>query len=214
MEIWLKKDSKKIQLPVLPESYEISVSHNNQVVNINSLGDINLHGNVGLKSITLSSFFPKRKYYFNACNHKKPYYYVELLEKWKNSGYIRLVITDTPVNMLCTIDTFTFGESGGNGDVNYTLELTEYRIIGADSKKKPSVDKNTTKVTKADSKRETKSVKSTKYTVKQGDTLTGIAKKITGSSSNWRAIYNQNKSVIGDNPDYIKPGMELTIKVD
>lgn len=213
MEIWLKKDNSSIQLPVLPESFEISSSQNNQVVNINSLGDINLHGNTGLKTITLSSFFPSQKYYFNACKHKKPYKYVETLDKWKNSGYVRLIITGV-INMLCTIDTFTYGESDGNGDVNYTLELTEYKTIKAKSTKKTTPSKNTTKITTAKTSRETKTIKSTKYTVKKGDTLTAIAKKITGSSSNWRAIYNQNKKVIGDNPNYIRPGMELTIKVD
>lgn len=48
------------------------------------------------------------------------------------------------------------------------------------------------------------------YTVKSGDTLSGIARKLTGST-NWKTIYEQNKSVIGSNPNMIKPGQVLTI---
>ena len=48
------------------------------------------------------------------------------------------------------------------------------------------------------------------YTVVSGDTLSGIARKLTGST-NWRTIYEQNKGVIGSNPNMIKPGQVLTI---
>ena len=47
------------------------------------------------------------------------------------------------------------------------------------------------------------------YTVKKGDTLTSIAKKY---NTTWQKIYEDNKSVIGDNPNIIKPKMKLVIK--
>lgn len=48
-----------------------------------------------------------------------------------------------------------------------------------------------------------------KYTVKKGDTLSGIAKKY---NTTWQKIYEDNKEVIGDNPNIIQPGWELVIK--
>lgn len=48
-----------------------------------------------------------------------------------------------------------------------------------------------------------------KYTVKSGDTLSGIANKY---NTTWQKIYEDNKSVIGDDPDLIKSGQELVIK--
>ena len=44
-----------------------------------------------------------------------------------------------------------------------------------------------------------------------GDTLWGIAKKQLGDGKRWPEIYDQNRAVIGDNPDRIKPGQVLTI---
>ena len=52
---------------------------------------------------------------------------------------------------------------------------------------------------------------SQKYKVKPGDNLTKIAKKICGNY-NWRKIYEDNKDVIGDDPDLIFPGQVLIIK--
>ena len=46
------------------------------------------------------------------------------------------------------------------------------------------------------------------YTVKKGDTLSGIAAKY---GTTWQKLYEKNKSVIGSNPNLIYPGQVLTI---
>lgn len=48
----------------------------------------------------------------------------------------------------------------------------------------------------------------TTYTVKSGDTLSGIGSKYGVS---WSKIYDANKSVIGGNPNLIRPGQQLVI---
>ena len=48
------------------------------------------------------------------------------------------------------------------------------------------------------------------YTVKAGDTLSKIAKAITGDLNNWKAIYEANKDTIKD-PNVIRPGQVLRI---
>jgi len=50
-----------------------------------------------------------------------------------------------------------------------------------------------------------------RYTVKAGDTLSGIAQKFYGDASQYKMIYEVNKELIGDNPDLIKVGQELKI---
>jgi len=49
------------------------------------------------------------------------------------------------------------------------------------------------------------------YTVKAGDSLSLITKKIYGDESAYQAIYEANKTLIGPNPDKIKVGQELKI---
>ena len=49
------------------------------------------------------------------------------------------------------------------------------------------------------------------YVVVAGDSLSKIAKRFYGNANDWRRIYDANRTVIGDNPDLIKPGQKLTI---
>jgi LysM repeat protein len=48
------------------------------------------------------------------------------------------------------------------------------------------------------------------YTVKSGDTLSGIAQSVYGNSGDWPGIYVDNKAVV-PNPDLIYPGEHLNI---
>ena len=53
----------------------------------------------------------------------------------------------------------------------------------------------------------------TTYTVKSGDSLSKIAKRIYGDASKWNRIYDANRDKI-ENPDLIHPGQEFTIPPD
>ena len=46
------------------------------------------------------------------------------------------------------------------------------------------------------------------YTVVSGDTLSGIASKY---GTTWQTIYNNNRDIIGSNPNLIKPGQILKV---
>lgn len=50
----------------------------------------------------------------------------------------------------------------------------------------------------------------TRYTVKSGDSLSAIAQRFYGNM-NWQKIYAANRSVVGGNPNLIRPGEVLTI---
>ncbi|WP_369148773.1 transglycosylase SLT domain-containing protein [Streptomyces sp. R44] len=51
------------------------------------------------------------------------------------------------------------------------------------------------------------------YTVVSGDSLSLIAHK-KGIQGGWKSLYRANKSVVGDNPSLIRPGLELTLRRD
>jgi nucleoid-associated protein YgaU len=48
------------------------------------------------------------------------------------------------------------------------------------------------------------------YTVKAGDTLSGIAKELLGNASAYKDIFNANRDQLSD-PDKIRPGQVLKI---
>lgn len=211
MQIWLKQGKEKFRLPVLPSGFEESVSQQNTSVNINSFGEVNILGKRGLKTLSLSSFFPKKEYGFLQYTNDllKPYESVDLIESWMDAP-IKVTITGTNIDMDATIESFTYSEQDGTGDVYYTIDLKEYRKPTIDTVKKKTVNKKSTKVEVASTKRTSKKVKSTTYTVKQGDTLWDIAKKLTGDATNCYAIANQNNI---SKPYTIKVGQKLVIKI-
>ena len=49
------------------------------------------------------------------------------------------------------------------------------------------------------------------YVVQPNDTLSSIAQHIYQDPTLWKQIYEVNKNVIGDDPNQIKPCMELCI---
>lgn len=212
MEIWLKQGDEELRLPILPPSYELSYQQNNTEVNISNYGTVNLIGKRGLGTTTLSSFFPKRKY--SAVQYKgfpKPKECVDLIESWRDIP-VKYLVAGKGINLNMTIEQFTYSEQDATGDIYYTIQLKEYRIPKLTVKKTAkTADKTTKKIaTVENAKRVNKTVKTTQYTVKQGDTLCSIAKKLTGDSNNYRAIANQNNI---KNPNKIYVGQKLVIKV-
>lgn len=198
----------RLRLPVIPSSFEMTIPNQNTTVNINSIGEINLIGKAGLASISISSFFPNQEYSF--CSYKgfpKPSEFIKYILKWKDSGKpIRLIVTDTVINYAMTIESFTFGEQDGTGDVYFTLELREYKFIKTSMVTQVTTQAGTT-VSAPNTKRETKEVGG-EYVVKAGDTLWTIAKKMTGNGDNYKAIASKNN--IKD-PNKISVGQKLVI---
>jgi len=132
MDIYLSINNREqvIKLPVVPSEFQIQSPQNNEKFNTITQGDIKLIGNRGLKSIVLQSFFPSKNYDFNRDNTYKAWEYVEIIESWKDRRIpIRLIITDTPINIPVTIENFDYGERDGSRDIYYTLELSEFKFV-------------------------------------------------------------------------------------
>lgn len=211
MEFWLQKDhDTKLQLPVKPSDYRVTVAHNNTVVNVIQLGDINLIGKTGLREISLSSFFPAKAYNFsNNSARKEPLTYVNKIEEWRNSGEpIRVIITGV-LNMECTIESFSYGEQDATRDIYYTISLKEYKKPqtknATSSSTVSSTDTSSTRTTKAADSNSGKT-----YTVRSGDCLWKIAKQLYGNGAEYTKIYNANKDKI-KNPSLIYAGQVLII---
>lgn len=103
--------------------------------------------------------------------------------------------------MAVAIESFKYGEEKGTRNINYSITLKEYKFLQV--RDLTSASSNQTRPTEKESP--------TTYTVKSGDSLWQIAKRLTGDGSNWSNIYNANKSVIGNNPNLIYPGQKLVI---
>lgn len=213
MEIWLSNGTKdRIQIPVNPTEMGYSDSSNFEDIVLANGDERTIISGRNLREYSIESFFPRyRGAYVSSKTLLLPIEYVRKIKVWMDQKKVlQLQVTKTNINVRVTIRSFEWKESGGAvGDIDYTLELKEYKpITWKHSKKSNSSGKTKDKVSKRPSKPKNNS---TSYTVIKGDNLHKIAKKQLGSSSRWRDIYNLNKKVIGKNPNLIYPGQKLVM---
>lgn len=127
-EIHLRWDTMDIELPVLPESIEVTDPHNNETVTIHMSGEHTLLGTQGLKTITIESFFPAQPYHFASPNMMdNPLAYIVKLTDWKNQNKTPvLFVTNTNIAWHVSIESIKWSKKDTTGDIYYTLELKEY----------------------------------------------------------------------------------------
>lgn len=197
----LTGSNEKLVLPVPPEEFTIQEGNNNQVVTVEDVGELNFFGKSKLVSLSLSSFFPNQYYPFCVTKElQKPYDYVELIDRWMQAGKpLILNIEKTRYNLTCCIENFSYGEKDGSGDVYYTIEFKEYRIINTKVKSSEEENQNLRQQVREPAKT---------HEVKSGDTLWAIAQKEYGDGSRWKEIADKNG--IKD-PKRLQPGQRLVL---
>jgi nucleoid-associated protein YgaU len=208
MNISLRYPSgEEFVFPVNPEEISIRRDRQFEKVNILSMGEVDVPQQEKVREIAFSSFFPARhdERYCQCpgeAKHPDPQDAMNRLTALMNSKTpVQLIISDTHVNVLVTLSVHNSTFKGGEaGDVYFDVTFRTYRelkvkpvgqIIGSarpDNKPVPKV-----------------------YTVKSGDTLWAIAKLHLGNGAKWQLIYDLNKSVIGPDPNLIKPGQKLVM---
>lgn len=221
MDIYLR-GSARFRFPVLPSEYTVRMERQTETVSVGKLGDIDLAKGRGLKSITFSSFFP-RHYDRGYCRYsglQSPKSCVAKMEKVLRGAPVRLVITGAAVNLSVRLTSFEWKEDDGSGDVTFTATFQEHRSapvsqssVIADGGKGGTTGGSGTAAVSGDALAEREASKpapSRTYTVKKGDTLAGIARRLTGKTD-WKELYAANSAAIGGDPNSISPGMVLSV---
>jgi nucleoid-associated protein YgaU len=213
-EIWLtaNENRDRLQLPINPPSIDIDAGSQNTSVNVAGLGEVTILQEPGAKVFEFASLFPATYGpYCETTNIPNPWDAVNFIEKYKSNTPFRFIITNTPVNMLVSVEDFKYSEKAGDvGTIAYSLKLKEYRIVKPRQINIviPPINKfQAPKVVPQPQPRPAPSPPRT-YTVVSGDYLIKIARKV--NVSDWRTIYNANRDKI-KNPNLIYPGQVFVI---
>lgn len=124
-----------IILPVVPE-IEIDTPQNNEEFETINNGTLNLIGEMGLRSFSIASIFPSRAYgWLRPGSVAEPFAYVDFFDKWREKKVPMRIVTSKFdgsewFNFPCLIDSFSH-KARKNGDVGYTLEVSEYPFAKA-----------------------------------------------------------------------------------
>lgn len=130
MDIYLSVNNRAeiLQIPILPAFFTISKPQSITAFETVSQGDLQLIGTPKLKGITIESFFPLRghKYSYNRNTEMWDWDFVYKIDTWVLEKLpIRLIITDTPINMAVAVKNFEYSVKT-DGDLWYSLELEEF----------------------------------------------------------------------------------------
>lgn len=140
---------------------------------------------------------------------------METVERWaeiaENAEAVRFIYTGQgwDINMLCSLQNPKWKEIGGCFDLEYELTLKKWEAIETKKSGKSSLPSRGGKTAAGQAEGEN----GKRYTVKDGDTLSHIAKCLLGDASRWREIYELNQGTI-QNPNMIRAGQELVLPDD
>lgn len=181
----------EVIIPVTPEKYQMTGGQKNKVVDITRVGEAIIFGMPKARTLTLSSFFPdlNHDYPFAVDSTKSPTELVEYFIKVKEARKpVRVIITDSPVNLMMGLMSFNYFEKDGTRDIYYELSFTEYKDLNI-----PSANNNKPVDEKTGLKKrpEGETPKKVTWQKKAGDFL-DATKKAYGDYNHWRRVAKSN----------------------
>lgn len=216
MEFWIKSEVDNINflLPVTPSKYEVEYANQFETVQT-VVGDINIPTSYKLSNVIIEGFFTVKDYPFV---NKKTYNantnmdYVELIKMFiAYKRVVRLIIAkdnEVRLNLPFRVESITYDEDGGSGDINYKISFKEHRLMGLSSDGARSGNQN--KVGRPSESKPSSQNNQRTHTVVSGDTLRKMARRYYGNGDLWNKIYNANKDKIKI-PEKIYPDQVFVI---
>lgn len=130
MEIFIYNNdqSDKIQLPVIPESIEVSSNQSIETFKTMGQGNLKLIGELESREFSLECFFPANFYPFiHGWDMRDAMEYVETINDWRDQRKpIYAYISDLNIAGRFIISSMSYQIKDGSGDVYYKMKFEEY----------------------------------------------------------------------------------------
>lgn len=211
-QIWLtfNGEKEKFQFPVNPEQINLRQGSSNHSVEIVGLGETTIMQEKPAAEVSWSGFFPSVPFSGQQVEKLTPPEEIKfLLKTWMGSKQpCHLIVTQTKINLFCTIEQFDCDERGGAiGELNYDITFKEYR---KPTMRQVEVDTKTQVATVNTAKERTDNrVTPRTYTVVHGDSVCKIALQFLGSEARYRELIDLNG--IAGPPYYIYSGQVMKL---
>lgn len=211
----------RIALPLPPEAVKCKAESKFITYNIINIGEVKLPDGEKLTKFSWSGRLPgesmKHMRIVSSADWRSPKEIQSIFSIWRSGKKkLRLLITGTTINHDVYLESYSVDNSKLD-TVEYSISFAVAKDIKVYTTKELNIDESeqqpvqTTNDRAASAEAASETPQKTTYTVKSGDSLWAIAKKLLGSGSRYTEIYELNKSIIGSNPNLIYPGQTFTI---
>lgn len=206
-------EDEKLTIPVTPRGYDMKTSQNNKTVNVIDFGEVQLFGNPTLKRLHMQCFFPhpKHDYPFVVGDVKEPSECVQLLTKWKEEKKpIRVIITDSDINLMMALKVFNYDERDGTRDIYYDLSFIEYKDLNTPL---ANNDKQTDDKTGLKGRASDKAKPDTVTIKDKAHDILDASKKAYGDYTHWRNIMRSHdlKDIAINNIGKLQLGKKIKV---
>jgi len=197
------KTGEALTMPVTPPGYQVEIGRLVESLDMAQAGQVNLPGLPALFNEQQEFLLPSavRSYTVEGYDGD-PWAIVEKLVRWSTDGNVlRLIVSDTPINVPILLPPVAYGEGDGTNDVTVKLTFRQYRSLTPEATTNASTGNLNRSATRT-------TAKNSSYTVVSGDTLWGICRKYYGDGTLCKklAAYNSIK-----NANLIRVGQKISI---
>ncbi|WP_102274102.1 LysM peptidoglycan-binding domain-containing protein [Cytobacillus massiliigabonensis] len=209
-----------VQLPVAPSKLSTKIRNKNKTITLINEGEVNMLKTAGLTELSFDVLLPNVKYPFAVYpnGYQPATFFLEKFEKFKTDKQpFQFIVTRSKpngdllfdTNLKVTLEEYEIIEDAEEGfDITVRIELKQYRDYGTKKlviKTNTSGSQTTKKVTTTKTRPTSKTPPKT-YTVKSGDSLWAICKKVLGDGSKVDEIAKLNGI---KNPNMINIGQVI-----
>lgn len=219
MDIYLTnlRTKYRLRFPMLPTEIQAGMANQFETYTVLGIGEVSIPNGAALDTFSWDGILPGKRrrkdpYIKEWHDPQKTYKWLAKLKpKGGRPVKARLLITGTPINCDVYLSDLQTTQTGGYGDIHYSITLKQAKPIKLEKKADIKGASGKGLKNKPRNEERTSPPNAKTYTVKTGDSLWKIAQKMYGDGSQYTKLYNANKGVVGSNPNLIYPGQVLKI---
>ena len=210
---------ERISLAWTPEKVTAGAAGRFQTYNVIEEGEVKIPRGLNLKSVRWEGKLPgesRTDYHFVHSSYwQEPKNIIQILEDWRESrAKLRLLITQTSINLDVYLNNFSYTWTGGHGDADYSIEFIAAKdmivktVQEVDAERAVSATEQDSPVLNT---RPSSKVAATVISTVGNGNCWDIAQKTLGDGALWQDIYQLNADKAGVSADSVSPGTQVKL---
>lgn len=185
-------NGESLQLCMTPEEVKAQTETNFRTWNIIEKGEVKLPKGERLTQLSWSGLFPGANVlvhnFVSQSAWQSPQELVRTISRWREAGdKIKVLVTQTPINLDCYIKSFDYEMSGGQGNIKYEIDLIAAKEMKVMTVEEADAARQQREQEQAQQLQERAKMNRTGETVQNIDNAWNLAQALTGNGD-WERV--------------------------